>query len=355
MTVLELLDVMLRREASDLHLIKGIPPTLRVYGDLFPLTQIPLSDETLESYLRELVPESARRARFAEERELDFAYEIEDVARFRVNAYFQRGSMAFSIRLVPVKIPRLEDLNLPDVLREIVRRPNGLVLVTGPTGSGKSTTLASMIDVINDEQSVHVVTVEDPIEYVYRPKRSVISQREVGGDTQSFSHALRRVLRQDPDVILIGEARDLETMQTAITAAETGHLVFTTLHTTSASQTIDRIIDIFPPFQQAQVRSQLSATIQAVITQRLLRRADGKGRIPTTEVLIVTPAVRNLIRESKTHQLYTSIEIGKDLGMHTMEQDLNRLLTAKLIVWEDACNAANQMEYLKRPGGGAQY
>jgi twitching motility protein PilT len=352
MNLREMLHVMIERNASDLHLIRGIPPTLRIYGDLQPLSQQTLTAKDLEIVLTEAVEEPGRRARFLEERELDFAFEMEGRARFRVNAYFQRGSIAFSVRLVPLKIPKLEDLHLPDILREIVRKPNGLVIVTGPTGSGKSTTLAAMMDLINQDQALHVVTVEDPIEYVYEPKKSLVSQREVGGDTLSFSHALRHILRQDPDVILIGEARDLETMQTAITAAETGHLVFTTLHTTSASQTIERIVDVFPPYQQYQIRSQLSVTLQAVITQHLLKRADGAGRIPTTEILLVNPAVRNLIREGKTHQIYSLIELGKEHGMHTMEQDLNNLLARKLIRWEDASTAANVVEYVRRDKAG---
>jgi twitching motility protein PilT len=348
MNARQMLEVMIKEGASDLHLVKRVPPALRIDGNLVSLGREALDDTQLKSVLEELVPDPGRRKRFAEERELDFAFELEERARFRVNAYFQRGSMGFSIRLIPFRIPRLEELNLPDVLRELTRKQNGLVLVTGPTGSGKSTTLASMIDLINEEQSLHIVTVEDPVEYVYQAKKSIISQREVGEDTNSFDDALRHVLRQDPDVILVGEARDLETMQAVLTAAETGHLVFATLHTNSASQTIDRVIDLFPPYQQSQVRSQLSLTLQAVVSQRLLQRRDMKGRIPTTEVLIATLGVRNLVREAKTQQLYSAIELGKEHGMHTMEEDLNRLLKRKIISREDAYGVASMVEYIDK-------
>lgn len=335
MDLREMLDAMVTYSASDLHLIEGMPATLRIHGDLVALGKESLSADRLRLFLDEILVDKIREKQFLEDRELDFAYELSGRGRFRINAYYQKGSVAFSVRRIPLIIPKLEDLNVPMVLRDLLRRPNGLIIVTGPTGCGKSTTLAAMIDLVNEEQSLHVVTVEDPIEYVYTPKRCIVSQREVGEDTPSFSSALKHVLRQDPDVILIGEMRDLETMQAAITAAETGHLVFSTLHTTSASQTVDRIIDVFPPYQQTQVRSQLSITLQAVVTQKLLKRIDAKGRIPATEVLIATPAIRNLIREGKTYQLYSQIELGKESGMHTMEQNLNELLNRKMIRWED--------------------
>jgi twitching motility protein PilT len=342
---------MVEKGASDLHLIEGIPPTFRIDGELVFLTEEILTEKQLRDFVNEAVEESDKRERFFKDLELDIAYAIKGYARFRVNIYFQKGAVAFSIRHIPVSIPKLEDLNLPGTLKELIKKPNGLILVTGPTGSGKSTTLAAMIDLVNEEQSLHVVTVEDPIEYVYVAKKCIISQREVGEDTLSFSNALRHVLRQDPDVILIGEMRDLETMQAAITAAETGHLVFSTLHTTSASQTIDRIIDVFPPYQQHQIRSQLAITLQGVISQKLLKRVDGKGRIPTTEILIATPAVKNMIREGKTHQIYSSIELGHEYGMHTMEQNLNELLKKRLIKWEDACAVASMADYIKKPQG----
>lgn len=345
MDIIGLLEETVRKGASDLHLLEGLPPTLRVDGDLLPLGAKPLTSADLYSFLDQLLPED-RKNRFLKEKELDFAYEFKGRARFRINLYVQRGSIAFAIRFIPYEIPKLEDLNLPPVLKELTRRQSGLILVTGPTGSGKSTTLASMINLINEERSLHVVTIEDPIEYVYTPRRCVISQREVGEDTHSFGNALKHVLRQDPDVILIGEMRDLETMQAAITAAETGHLVFSTLHTTSAPQTVDRIIDVFPPHQQSQIRSQLSITLEAVITQRLLKRAGG-GRVPACEILIATPALRNLIREGKTHQIYSLIELGREYGMQTMEDALNDLLRKRQITREEASSVAKMVEYLK--------
>lgn len=335
MNIIDMLYAMIEMKASDLHLIKGIPPAMRVHGDLVYLNRESLAEDSLMAILKDTVKDENRRNKFMDEKEYDFAFELGDDARFRFNIYFQMGYVAFSIRHVSMKIPKLEDLNLPKILREFVKKQNGLILVTGPTGSGKSTTLAAMIDLINLEQPLHIVTVEDPIEYVYKPKKSIISQREVGGDTLSFASALKHVLRQDPDVILIGEIRDLETMQAAITAAETGHLVLSTLHTTSASQTIDRIIDIFPPYQQSQIRSQLSITLQAVVTQKLVKRIDMKGRIPTTEILVATPAIRSMIREGKTQQIYPAIEMGREYGMHTMEQGLNELANKKIIQREE--------------------
>jgi len=327
----ELLQVMIAKGASDMHLIEGIPPSLRVNGDLSFLDREPLIKTVLRDFLDQIVDDPVKKQRFRDEKELDFAYDWKGKGRFRVNVYFQKGSIAFSIRLIPEKVPKLEDLNLPGILKDLTRKPNGLVLVTGPTGCGKSTTLAAMVDLINHEQSLHIVTIEDPIEYVYTPARSVVSQREVGDDTLSFATALRHVLRQDPDVILVGEMRDLETMQTAITAAETGHLVFSTLHTTNAAQTVDRIIDVFPPHQQPQIRSQLAVTLQAVISQKLYKKADGKGRVPNTEILIATPAVRNMIREGKTYQINSAIEMGQEYGMQTMEQHFHELLSKRMI------------------------
>jgi len=345
MEIIELLEETVRRGASDLHLIENLPPTLRIDGDLFPLNRKVLTRQDLNAFLDGLLSEE-RKQKFLREKELDFAFEFKERARFRINVYVQRGSSAFAVRCIPYKIPRLEELNLPPVLRDLTRKPHGLILVTGPTGSGKSTTLASMIDLINEERSLHIVTVEDPIEYVYQPKRSLISQREIGEDTYSFASALKHVLRQDPDVILIGEMRDLETMQAAITAAETGHLVFSTLHTTSAAQTIDRIIDVFPPHQQAQIRSQLSITLEAVITQRLLKRVGG-GRIPVCEILIATPAIRNLVREAKTHQIYSAMELGREYGMQTIDDALADLLRRREITREEAATVANVVEYLR--------
>ncbi|HBE44206.1 MAG TPA: type IV pili twitching motility protein PilT [Deltaproteobacteria bacterium] len=327
----ELLQIMIAKGASDMHLIEGIPPSLRINGDLSFLDKEPLIKTVLRDFLDQIIDDPIKKQRFRDEKELDFAYNWKGKGRFRVNVYFQKGSIAFSVRLIPEKVPKLEDLSLPGILKDLTRKPNGMVLVTGPTGCGKSTTLAAMVDLINQEQSLHIVTIEDPIEYVYTPAKSVVSQREVGDDTLSFAAALRHVLRQDPDVILVGEMRDLETMQTAITAAETGHLVFSTLHTTSAAQTVDRIIDVFPPYQQPQIRSQLAVTLQAVISQKLFKRADGKGRVPNTEILIATPAVRNMIREGKTYQINSAIEMGQEYGMQTMEQHFHELLSKRMI------------------------
>ncbi|MCS7280760.1 MAG: type IV pilus twitching motility protein PilT [Desulfobacterota bacterium] len=345
MSIIELLEETVRKGASDLHLIENLPPTFRIDGDLVPMRSGPLTSSDLTSFLEELLTREKKK-KFFEEKELDFAYEFKGRARFRINVYMQRGSIALAIRCIPYRIPRLEDLGLPPILRDLTRRQSGLILVTGPTGSGKSTTLASMINQINEERSVHIVTVEDPIEYVYIPQKSVISQREVGEDTHSFANALKHVLRQDPDVILIGEMRDLETMQAAITAAETGHLVFSTLHTTSAPQTVDRIIDVFPPHQQAQIRSQLSITLEAVVSQRLLKRVGG-GRIPACEILICTPAIRNLIREGKTYQLYSAMELGREYGMQTMEDSLSELLRKRQITKEEATFVARIVEYVR--------
>ena len=338
---------MVEQDASDLHLIDGIPPAIRINGELTYLNEDVTYHKDMREFFDEIVVDQVKKERFRRDQELDFSYELENVGRFRINVYHQKGTIAFSVRHVPLTIPRLEDLSLPVILKELTRKPNGLVLVTGPAGSGKSTTLAAMVELINEERSLHIITVEDPIEYVYTARKSILSQREVGDDTKSFSLALRHVLRQDPDVILIGEMRDLETMQAAITAAETGHLVFSTLHTTSAAQTIDRIVDVFPPHQQAQIRSQLSITMQAVITQKLLRRANAKGRVPATEILMATPALRNLIREAKGYQLYGQIEMGKEYGMHTMEQNLSELLKKGIIMREDALMSANVSEYIK--------
>lgn len=344
MNIHQLLNAMIDKKASDLHLLKGIPPTMRIFGELVFFGREPITDMDLREFLKETMKDSKKRELFLEDKESDFSVNLEGISRFRFNVYFQMGSIAFSIRRIPSEIPRLEDLHLPVILRELVKNKNGLILVTGPTGSGKSTTLAAMIDLINEGQSAHIVTIEDPIEYVHKHKKSIISQREVGGDTNSFASALRHILRQDPDVILIGEIRDLETMQAGITAAETGHLVLSTLHTASASQTIDRIIDIFPPHQQAQIRSQLSVTLQAVVTQKLVKRIDMKGQVPSTEILVASPAIRSLIREGKTQQIYSSIEMGREYGMNTMEQSLAQLASLKVIRREDAFTGAGPSE-----------
>src|SRR5438309_6024167 len=293
-SVQELLSKVLDMDGSDLHITAGARPTIRLHGDLMRLEEYPpLDPETLRQVIYAILPQR-HRERFEQELELDTSYSLPGKARFRVNVYLQRDAIGAALRLIPYEIRSLEQLGMPANMAELARLPRGLVLVTGPTGSGKSTTLAAMIDIVNQERPVHIMTVEDPIEYLHQHKTSLVNQREVGADTKSFSEALKHVLRQDPDVILVGEMRDLETISTAVTAAETGHLVFATLHTQDAPQTIDRIIDAFPPYQQQQIRTQLSTTIQGVITQQLLQTFDGKGRVCCSEVMVATPAIRNL-------------------------------------------------------------
>jgi twitching motility protein PilT len=294
-----------------------------------------------------------QRKRFETGKQLDFAYAIPGVARFRVNCFFQRGSVSAAFRLVPQDIPSLDSLKVPQVLRELCAKPRGFVLVTGPTGSGKSTTLAAMIDLINEEKQDHILTIEDPIEFLHQHKRSIVNQREVGADAPDFALGLRAALREDPDVILVGEMRDLETISTALTAAETGHLVFATLHTQSTAQTVDRIIDVFPPQQQGQVRTQLSIALQGIVTQQLLPTSDGMGRVVATEVLVPTPAIRNLIREGKTHQIYAAVQTSGAVGMQTMDADLARLVRAGTINRSLAEQQASVPEELKRLLGSA--
>ncbi len=344
-----------QRRASDLHLTAGAPPAIREKGMVTPMEGFPvLTAQQTRDVIFGILSEDQRK-RFETARQLDFAYSIPGVARFRVNCYMQRGSVSAAFRLVPQGIPALEDLGVPPILRELTRRPRGFVLVTGPTGSGKSTTLAAMIDVINRERQDHILTIEDPIEFLHQHKRSIVNQREIGADADTFALGLRAALRQDPDVILVGEMRDLETISTALTAAETGHLVFATLHTQSTSQTIDRIIDVFPPEQQQQVRTQLSVALQGVVTQQLLPTADGQGRVVACEVLVPNPAVRNLIREAKTHQIYSAIQTAGSIGMQTMDADLARLVRSGRITMELAEQRASVPEELRRlMGGGGQ-
>ena len=342
------------RRASDLHLTAGFPPAIRDGGKIAPIEGFPvLTPQMTREVIFGILSEDQRK-RFETAHQLDFAYAIPNVARFRVNAYMQRGSVSAAFRLVPHGIPALEDLGVPAVLREFTRKPRGFVLVTGPTGSGKSTTLAAMIDVINRERQDHILTIEDPIEFLHSHKRSIVNQREVGSDAENFSLGLRAALRQDPDVILVGEMRDLETISTALTAAETGHLVFATLHTQSTAQTVDRIIDVFPSEQQQQVRTQLSVALQGIVTQQLLPTADGRGRAVACEVMVPNPAVRNLIRESKTHQIYSAIQTAGSIGMQTMDADLVRLVRGGKITMELAEQRASVPEELRRLIGGAQ-
>ena len=332
----DLLRLMLERGGSDLHLTVGSPPGIRQRGELIPVENMkPLSPRDTMDMLLSLLSEEQRR-RFETELELDFAYSIPGVSRFRANVFQQRNSMGAVFRVIPIKIPTLDDLGLPKVCRYLAERPRGLVLVTGPTGSGKSTTLAAMVDHINSTRAVHIITMEDPIEFMHRNKKSYVNQREIGEDTHSFASALKRVLRQDPDVILVGEMRDLETISAAITAAETGHLVLATLHTTGGPETVDRVIDVFPPHQQQQVRMQLSTTLEGVLSQVLLRSTDGRSRVLAMEIMLGVPAISNLIREGKTHQMETIIQGSAALGMQTLDQHLKTLLTQGKITFDEA-------------------
>lgn len=325
MNLNELLRTAHERGASDLHLTVGAPPMIRLHGVLVPLAMERLTPQDTNGMARELLAGDAYEV-LAEQGEYDFSWELEGVCRFRINAYRQRGTLSLAARIVPTRIPSPEELGLPDSLLEFAHRQQGLFLVTGPTGSGKSTTLASLIDHINKRMNKHIITLEDPIEYIHAHSQSIIEQREVGRDTQSFTKGLRAALRQDPDVILVGEMRDLETIATAITAAETGHLVLATLHTSDSPQTIDRIVDVFPPAQQQQIRVQLAAVLLGVVSQRLLPLAKGNGRVAAQEILVNTPAVANLIRSDKVHQIRTAMQTGKAQGMQTLDMHLQELV-----------------------------
>jgi twitching motility protein PilT len=349
----DILLAVLENRASDLHITAGAPPTIRVRGHLTPLEGFPVLTQQDTREMVYGILNDDQRARFERDRQLDFAYQIPGAARFRVNAYQQRLAVGAAFRLIPTEIPPLARLGLPDVVKELVRKPRGLVLVTGPTGSGKSTSLAAMLDVINATREEHIMTVEDPIEFLHAHKRCLVNQRELGSDATSFSAALKAALRQDPDVILVGEMRDLETISTALTAAETGHLVFATLHTQDAPQTIDRIIDVFPAEQQSQVRVQLAVALQGVVTQQLLATADGSGRVAACEVLVPTPAVRNLIREGKTHQIYSAMQTGSQHGMQTMDAALATLVRQGKITRQLAESRSSTPEELRRLLGGA--
>jgi twitching motility protein PilT len=344
---------MVEVRASDVHLSPGFPPAIRVRGRISPIEdQPPLQPQETREIVYSILNDSQRK-RFENDQQLDFAYSIPGVARFRVNCFFQRGSISAAFRLIPYEIQSLESLGLPLVMEEFTRRPRGFVLVTGPTGSGKSTSLASMIDMINSEREEHILTIEDPIEFLHGHKKCIINQREIGADAPDFSVALKAALREDPDVILVGEMRDLETISTALTAAETGHLVFATLHTQSTAQTVDRIIDVFPAQQQHQVRMQLSIALQGVVTQQLLPTADGSARIAACEVLVPTPAVRNLIREGKTHQIYSAIQTAGAVGMQTMDAHLAQLVRMGRITRSLAEQRASIPEELRRLLGGS--
>lgn len=353
----ELLEHLLEAGGSDLHLAAGARPSIRVHGTLRPLDGYDALDgDTIERLVFAVIDEH-RRAAFHTDMELDVAYAMPGRSRFRMNVFRQRGVVGAVLRTIPFRIPPFDSLGLPEVIRSFADLPRGLVLVTGPTGSGKSTTLASLLDIINRTKPVHIISCEDPIEFLHSHQRAIVNQREVGQDTHSFASALKRALREDPDVILVGEMRDLETIHMALTAAETGHLVFATLHTQSAPQTVDRIVDVFPPEQQGQIRVMLATTLQAVVTQQLVPTANGSGRACAVEVLVATPAVRNLIRESKGHQIPTQMQAGAQHGMVTMDQHLAELVRTRRISRETALERAANPDDLrdllgiKTPGG----
>ena len=342
----ELINTLLRTGASDLHITAGTPPLMRLDGRLQPLKGPVLTPNDTRELVYGILT-SDQRTRLETDLEIDFSYAVPGAARFRVNAYFQRGSVAAALRVVPTVIKPLEELGLPSSLHQWTTKHRGLVLVTGPTGSGKSTTLASLIDEINETRSCHIMTVEDPIEFLHSSKHSMVNQREVGADTRTFPAALRSALRQDPDVIMVGEMRDLETIQIALTAAETGHLVFATLHTSDAPQTIDRVIDVFPPFQQQQVRVMLANALEGICCQQLVPTVSG-GRVVVCEVLMPTPGVRNLIREGKTHQIYSAIQTGAQFGMQSLDASLAALVRTGMISQKEAGERASNEEELAR-------
>ncbi len=355
MKIDDLLKLMIEKRASDLHLRVASPPMFRIDGALQPLTDFPAftPDDLLAVF--ESVASPEQRATFTQELELDFAYSLSGVARFRVSVLQQRGTLGFAFRLVPFGAPTIDRLKLPQICKELILKPRGLLLVTGPTGSGKSTTVAAMIEHLNETESRNIITIEDPIEYLFRNKKCIIAQRDLGDDTKSFESALIHSFRQNPDVIVIGEMRDLTTITTAIRAAETGHLVISTLHTTDAAQTVDRIIDIYPSEQQNQIRVQLSQVLVAVLSQTLLPRAEGKGRIAAFEILIATPAVRNIIRAGKSFELPNAMRLGTKDGMQTLDQALARLVKTEVVTREEAMakssNQAQLSKLLQSPAG----
>ncbi len=344
----DLLVEMFNRGASDLHITTGTPPQLRIDGRLTPMNLRPLTPSDTQRLCYSVLTETQRK-RFEEDNELDFSFGIKNVCRFRGNIFVQRGAVAGAFRTIPYKFLSFEELGLPPVVETLIHKPKGLILVTGPTGSGKSTTLASMIDRLNEERHAHIITIEDPIEYLHRHKNCLVNQREVNSDTKGFAQALKHVLRQDPDIILIGEMRDLETIEAALIIAETGHLTFATLHTNSAVESINRIIDVFPPYQQSQIRAQLSFVLEGVLTQQLIPKANGTGRCLCVEILIPNPAIRNLIREGKNHQIYSQMQIGQNkFGMQTMNQSLFDLVQKGLIGVKEALTRSPNVEELNQ-------
>jgi twitching motility protein PilT len=346
-TLHQLLKIMVESNASDLHITTSSPPMLRIDGKLVPIKHPPLTIPETKDICYSVLTE-AQKQKFEENWELDFSFGVQGLSRFRGNVYMQRGAVAGAFRLIPFKIRGLQELGIPPTVSELARKPRGLILVTGPTGSGKTTTLAAIIDQINQERHDHIVTIEDPIEYLMTHKNCLLNQREVGSDTQSFHNALRSVLREDPDVILIGEMRDLETIKIALVLSETGHLTLATLHTNTAVQTINRVIDVFPPHEQSQVRAQLSFVLEGILCQALIPKIGG-GRVLAMEVLVPNPAIRNLIREDKVHQIYSQQQIGQEKwGMQTLNQSLADLHLRKLITYEDAIGRSTDQEELKR-------
>lgn len=346
-SISDLLHMMFEKGASDLHLTPGSSPVLRLDGNITPLEMPKLTPEECQSLIYAVLTDE-QKEKFERENELDLAFGLQDIGRVRMNVFREKGAVAAALRNIPSRIPSFEELQLPAAISQVVKLPKGLVLVTGPTGSGKSTTLASMVDYINVNRRGHIVTIEDPIEFVHTHKGCIVNQREVGSDTFTFADALRRVLRQDPDVILIGEMRDLETIQAALTIGETGHLVFGTLHTTDAIQSINRIVDVFPPHQQTQVRTQLSFVLQAVFSQQLLPRSYGGGRVLAAEILIPTVAVRNLIREEKIHQIYSLIQTGTEYGMQTFNQSLYNLYMKQIVTYNEIFTRTMDPKELQR-------
>ena len=345
-TLPDLLKMTVEMDGSDLHLTTNSPPAVRVHGKLRPLEFAPLNPAETKQLAYSVLTD-AQKKRFEESMELDFSFGIRGVARFRCNVFNQRGAVAAVYRLIPEKIRTFQELSIPAVVAQLADRPRGLVLVTGPTGSGKSTTLAALLDKINNERAEHILTIEDPIEYIHQHKKCVVNQREVHSDTKGFGAALRAALREDPDIVLIGEMRDLETIEAALRIAETGHLTFATLHTNSASQTINRIIDVFPAHQQGQIRTQLSLVLEGIVCQTLLPKPNGQGRVVAMEILVPTPAIRNLIRDDKIHQIYSSMQTGQEkLGMQTMNQSLATLVQRRQITLETALSTSSLKDEL---------
>jgi twitching motility protein PilT len=343
----QLLKAMVEKGASDLHITTGSPPQLRIDGKLVPLKTPPLTPVDTKQLCYSILTD-AQKHKFEEESELDLSFGVKGLSRFRANVFMQRGAVAGAFRTIPFKILTFQELGLPPIISELANKPRGLILVTGPTGSGKSTTLASIIDKINTDRHEHIITIEDPIEYLHPHKNCLVNQREIGADTQSFKKALKYILRQDPDVVLIGELRDLETIEAALVISETGHLAFATLHTNSCVQTINRILDVFPPYQQPQVRAQLSFVLEGVVTQNLLPRAGGPGRVLVIEVMVPNAAIRNLIREDKVHQVYSQMQIGQaKFGMQTFNQSLAIAFQKRLITLEEAMGRSSDPEELK--------